>query len=102
MITYDLNDIYWGEAFTISDGFSSPEYTEQGALNSIDQLVILDAGEYSLTIIGQEDSRYSPNSEAMNSFNVSIGLTAVPIPGAVWLFGTGLIGLLGVARSRKG
>jgi hypothetical protein len=25
----------------------------------------------------------------------------VPIPGAVWLFGSGLIGLIGIARRRK-
>lgn len=28
-------------------------------------------------------------------------LTAVPVPAAVWLFGSGLIGLIGVARKRK-
>lgn len=28
------------------------------------------------------------------------GSTAVPVPAALWLFGTGLIGLLGVARQR--
>jgi KaiC/GvpD/RAD55 family RecA-like ATPase len=29
------------------------------------------------------------------------GLTAVPIPAAVWLFGSGLLGLLGMARRKK-
>ena len=34
--------------------------------------------------------------------NVTLGtLTAVPIPAAVWLFGSGLIGLIGVARRKK-
>lgn len=32
---------------------------------------------------------------------VNINVSAVPVPPAVWLFGTGLIGLIGVARRKK-
>jgi len=32
---------------------------------------------------------------------VAGSVTAVPIPAAVWLFGSGLIGLIGIARRRK-
>jgi hypothetical protein len=28
-------------------------------------------------------------------------VSAIPVPAAVWLFGSGLIGLVGVARRRK-
>ncbi len=28
-------------------------------------------------------------------------LTTIPVPGAVWLFGTGLLGLIGLARRKK-
>ena len=31
----------------------------------------------------------------------SIGVTAVPVPAAVWLFGSGLLGLVGMARRKK-
>ena len=38
---------------------------------------------------------------ANNSFNSgSISLVAVPIPATVWLFGSGLIGLIAVARRK--
>lgn len=32
----------------------------------------------------------------------NISIEAVPVPAAVWLFGSGLLGLLGVARKRRG
>jgi hypothetical protein len=31
----------------------------------------------------------------------TIGVSAVPIPASVWLFGSGLIGLIGIARGKK-
>ncbi len=33
--------------------------------------------------------------------NVSVTVEAVPVPAAVWLFGSGLLGLVGVARRKK-
>ncbi|MEJ1374111.1 MAG: hypothetical protein Q2484_15595 [Candidatus Sedimenticola sp. (ex Thyasira tokunagai)] len=33
--------------------------------------------------------------------NVSIKVSSVPIPGAVWLFGTGLVGLIGLSRKKR-
>lgn len=35
------------------------------------------------------------------NFPYSITLTAVPLPGAVWLFGSALLGLLGLGRQRR-
>jgi hypothetical protein len=34
-------------------------------------------------------------------FNAAFNLQAVPVPAAVWLLGSGLVGLVGVARRRK-
>lgn len=39
------------------------------------------------------------NGQSFTSFNYEV--SAVPVPAAVWLFGTGLIGLVGMARRRK-
>ena len=37
---------------------------------------------------------------AQNASSYSMSITAVPVPAAVWLFSTGLLGLIGVARRR--
>lgn len=34
-------------------------------------------------------------------FNANFDFTVVPVPAAVWLFGSGLLGLIGVARRKK-
>ena len=35
------------------------------------------------------------------TYPISQSISAVPVPAAVWLFGSGLVGLIGVARRRK-
>ncbi len=37
---------------------------------------------------------------ASNAATYSMTVTAVPVPAAVWLFGSGLIGLIGIARRK--
>lgn len=49
---------------------------------------------------GQSD--YTKNNSGMYAWAVRSGdVSAVPVPAAVWLFGSGLIGLLGVARRQR-
>ena len=42
----------------------------------------------------------------LNSTNITLGridtiVSTVPVPGAIWLFGSGLLGLVGIARRKK-
>jgi hypothetical protein len=64
--------------------------TEYGSGNA--WFLLFGGGGYGL------DSRFGDHySWAVHSGNVS----AVPVPAAVWLFGSGLMGLLGLARRKK-
>ncbi|GMR07758.1 MAG: hypothetical protein BMS9Abin26_0762 [Gammaproteobacteria bacterium] len=49
--------------------------------------------------VSARDSLYYDNSDPDNNYAISI--QAVPEPAAVWLFGIGLLGLLGLQRRRK-
>ncbi|MFQ5643683.1 MAG: VPLPA-CTERM sorting domain-containing protein [Thiogranum sp.] len=53
-------------------------------------------------IDGLDFSLYTDTSNVPTGALVGVAdLSAVPVPAAVWLFGSGLIGLLGVARRRR-
>lgn len=40
-----------------------------------------------------------PNNESWHGF--TIGVQQIPVPAAVWLFGSGLLGLIGIARRKQ-
>ena len=40
-------------------------------------------------------------ASAVDFDNVQLSVSAVPVPAAVWLFGTALVGFIGVSRRRK-
>lgn len=44
---------------------------------------------------------YSSSSAKVWFDNVTVGAGSVPIPAAVWLFGSGLLGLLGMSRRKR-
>lgn len=39
--------------------------------------------------------------EGIATFDANVDLSAVPVPAAVWLFGSGVVGLVGLARRRR-
>lgn len=50
---------------------------------------------------GYQNSNYKPGSYyAWAVHSGDVGASIVPIPSAVWLFGSGLLGLIGVARRK--
>jgi hypothetical protein len=65
---------------------------------------ILDAYDnptgYTGSIIAKGNQTWSSGST--HGGDITFGLLSVPIPGAVWLLGSGLLGLLGLRRRRLG
>lgn len=57
-------------------------------------LFTADSTSTTLTFLSLEDNAYGPALD-------NVRLSAIPIPGAVWLFGSGLIGLVGIRRKMK-
>jgi len=52
------------------------------------------------TITGDWDSGVIPGSGVPGDF-MAVRTSTIPIPAAVWLFGSGLLGLVGIARHKK-
>lgn len=79
---------------------------ELTSLSIIDQasdlLTLKGAGRLSGNGFDTTDAIWSFSTRSLNSYDMSIEtvITAVPVPAAVWLFGSGLLGLVGVARRK--
>ena len=58
------------------------------------------AGTGILSGVGFENTLASWTYSSQVSSSYSMSITAVPVPAAVWLFGSGLIGLVGLARKK--
>jgi len=67
----------------ISNGATVPNLVDLSVLGPIDQLIL--------------DPSLDPAGLGYDNFSFSV----VPVPAAVWLFGSGLIGLVGLARRKK-
>jgi hypothetical protein len=77
------------------DGVLAPG-AYQSSIASLDALIGLRGNDATYRI-----SAASTSSGTKGSVDWQLELTAVPVPAAVWSFGSGLIGLLGVARRKK-
>jgi len=98
----NINPLEWSFASGGSGGIVSQSY-QSGVTNLTDSFFEFDG------LVATIGPFTNPSSQAYTVDRLSIFLTSgnfsyvnpVPIPSAVWLFGSGLIGLIGVARRKK-
>jgi len=64
-----------------------------GGVNDF-QLITFDPSWRNLTRVELDNAAYSLD-------NIQLDMNPVPVPAAVWLFGSGLFGLIGIARRKK-
>ena len=73
-------------------------------------ITLTNGDEFSIWAILFVDAADGAQVHSMNSLNMnfsdntgltSAGVSAVPVPAAVWLFGSGLLGMIAVARRKK-
>lgn len=114
-------DSSYNNTYTSAPMFSGDVTASQAATNAIQQALLNDSftgtglgGSYLITpystsfgygIWGDTMAVGIVNFAPANNYDTSGFSTwtpsAVPVPGAVWLFGSGLIGLVGLARRKK-
>jgi hypothetical protein len=84
-----------------NDNYSDLGYINVSVINDISPILFLASypigeGEYLLT----SSAVWDGDGGSWN-YTWIFEVNTVPIPGAVWLFGSGLIGLIGIARRKK-
>jgi len=76
--------------------FFDPAAASGGAFSGSSTDAVGAASPYSLTIFAQVDHAGAGDISSFDSH-----LLPVPLPAAVWLFGSGVLGMVGVARRRR-
>lgn len=78
---------------------SEPSWAAASFSSSIEDLTVPNDGFYYLRWHSDDSSGTGSRDElALDDITVTAGVNPVPIPGAVWLLGSGLIGLVGIKR----
>ena len=68
---------------------------------SLEGLGIMTDGNMSELVLAYNDNALGTGDSDFDDMLVRAEFSAVPVPAAVWLFGSGLLGLIGMARRRK-
>ena len=101
----DYSESYFtpDESFVLGDAYDADEYNSTvGSLTG--NLIAGHSYEFMINASLAAFDRTSETEAVTNATgNITLNITAttVPIPAAVWLFGSGLLGLIGVARRKK-
>ncbi|MBE9560823.1 MAG: VPLPA-CTERM sorting domain-containing protein [Proteobacteria bacterium] len=94
---------YWGD--TSGDGYSYFITADQTTLGMHKFGYIYDSNTHSRSLdedyLRINDDEISDTNYLFDTGSALVRLTVVPIPAAIWLFGSGLIGLIGIARRKK-
>lgn len=89
------------EVFTGYTGYNSVVVTETLGIFALNINLATAFPGYTGTFEGAHLNIYDGVGGKYNAGLSVIGTTAVPVPAAVWLFGSGLLGLAGIARKKR-
>jgi hypothetical protein len=89
------------ECYSLGYTFSSPDITNE-AMDSVYNLSFtFNHSASNLVLNFSAAGLQGITDESWGLDNVRVDVAAVPVPAAVWLFGSGLLGLVGVARRKR-
>ena len=97
---YSNGDLGDNHTFTTDMAFFLNDHGGVGTLYFSNDLFILNEWWGTLDA-ADEFALGGPFANSSVSYLVVEGVSPVPVPAAVWLFGSGLLGLIGVARRKK-
>lgn len=88
--------------FTESDDGGTPSLTlDTGAMTDLDFLAS-EQDAFGQSVLFSFFTTFQGTDNLVGSWDgASFSMTPVPVPAAVWLFGSGLLGLAGIARRRR-
>jgi hypothetical protein len=102
--TFDFNGAYWTSAWDSAQTLTFEGWNDGSLLYSSNAFAINNQSPLWIALnwtgIDHLVINNSGSHWAMDNFTFNENVNAVPVPAAVWLFGSGLMGLMGFNRKR--